>query len=132
MKDKAEQNIIFEDSPITSPKDIIINNVNTIHNKKRVNLTQNINNIVMKWDNKANNCTNMFRDLVTITKIDLSKFDTSEVSTFELMFQGCESITSINLDNLDTSKVENMRNMFYQCKSLKKYRESIRYKLYVF
>ena len=36
------------------------------------------------------------------------------------MFAGCESLTNINLSNFNTQNVTNMSDMFYGCKSLKK------------
>ena len=50
--------------------------------------------------------------------MDLSKFDSSEVTTMFSMLHGCESLTSINFTNFDTSKVIYMNSMFAECKSL--------------
>ena len=36
------------------------------------------------------------------------------------MFYGCNSLTNINLSNFNTQNVTNMRCMFSECKSLKK------------
>ena len=36
------------------------------------------------------------------------------------MFDGCLSLTNINLSNFNTNNVTNMNNMFYGCRSLNK------------
>lgn len=50
--------------------------------------------------------------------IDLSNFDTSNVTSMNRLFDGCYYLYSINLSNFDTSKVTNMGSMFYNCQSL--------------
>ena len=50
--------------------------------------------------------------------IDLSEFDTSQVtSMYEAFFQ-CSNLTSIDLTNVNTSKVTDMEMMFYSCGKL--------------
>ena len=51
--------------------------------------------------------------------VDLSKFDSSKVTSINGMFEGCFSLESIDLSNFDTSKVTDMNSMFYACSSLK-------------
>ena len=78
-----------------------------------------INNVVeLRWTNKINDCTFMFRSCSDITEIDLSQFDSSEVMQMYNMFEHCTSLTSINLSNLDTRNVYDMQNMFEGCSSL--------------
>ena len=36
------------------------------------------------------------------------------------MFYGCHSLKNLDLSNFNTKNVTNMNNMFYGCKSLKK------------
>ena len=47
-----------------------------------------------------------------ITDVDLSNFDTSQVTSMSYMFSGMSKLTSLNLSNFDTSKVTDMSNMF--------------------
>ena len=53
------------------------------------------------------------------TSLDLSKFDTSNVTDMGYMFYKCSSITSIDLGSFNTSKVTDMAYMFSNCKQLK-------------
>ena len=61
----------------------------------------------------------IFSWLSYMTTIDLSGFDTSNVTDMSHMFFSCESLKNLNLSVLDTSKVTNMHAMFSCCKSLK-------------
>ena len=60
----------------------------------------------------------MFYKCINITEIDLSHFDTSEVTEMLAMFYHCDHLTSINLSNLNTKNVNNMGAMFDYCYSL--------------
>ena len=64
------------------------------------------------------NASGMFAYLTNIEKLDLSNFDTSNVTTMERAFADCSSLVSLNLTNLITNKVVDMSYMFNSCKSL--------------
>ena len=53
-----------------------------------------------------------------ITDVDLSNFDTSQVTSMSYMFSGMSKLTSLNLSNFDTSKVINMSGMFRSMSNL--------------
>ena len=74
--------------------------------------------IELIWNNKLTTTYLMFYPLTYITDIDLSEFDSSEVTDMEYMFYNCISLKSINFSNIDTSNVNNMNVMFGNCKSL--------------
>ena len=54
----------------------------------------------------------MFRDLSSLISLDVSSFDTSQVTNMEAMFAGMSNLTSLNLSNFDTSKVTRMNSVF--------------------
>ena len=60
----------------------------------------------------------MFSSCSSLTSLNLSNFDTSKVTYMAGMFQNCSSLTSLNLFNFNTSKVTNMSYMFYGCSKL--------------
>ena len=60
----------------------------------------------------------MFFSLSNLTSIDLSNFDTSNVTVMANMFALCPNLTTIDLSGFDTSKVTNMSFMFYNCSNL--------------
>ena len=60
----------------------------------------------------------MFRDMSSLTTLNLSNFDTSRVTNMEVMFYGMSSLTSLDLSNFDTSQVKYMNYMFSYMSSL--------------
>ena len=60
----------------------------------------------------------MFYGMSNLTTLNVSHFDTSKVTDMSLMFHGMRSLTALNLSNFDTSKVTNMGNMFYGTSNL--------------
>ncbi len=68
---------------------------------------------------KANpNSSYLFRQLTNVSNIDLSNFDTSNVTDMESMFGGASKLTSLDLSGFDTSKVTDMSYMFSGVDSL--------------
>ena len=60
----------------------------------------------------------MFRDCAKLTTVDLSKFNTTLVSTLEGVFNGCSSLSSIDLTPLSTTNVKTMKDTFRGCSAL--------------
>ena len=60
----------------------------------------------------------MFIKCTSLTSLDLSNFDTSNVTNMDCMFYNCSSLTSLDLSSFNTSKVTTMIQMFYNCSSL--------------
>ena len=71
----------------------------------------------------TSNMTNMgymFSYTEKLKKLDISNFDTSKVTNMQGMFMGCFLLEELDLSHFKTSKITSMRYMFYQCESLKK------------
>ncbi len=60
----------------------------------------------------------MFCECSTLTSVDLSNFNTENVTNMNSMFRECSNLTYLNLSNFNTSKVTNMSHMFRKCSSL--------------
>ena len=69
-------------------------------------------------DEVLTNGMNMFYRLICIEKLDVSNFDTSNVTNMGSMFWGCQNITSLDVSNFDTSNVTKMFYMFIYCTRL--------------
>ena len=67
---------------------------------------------------EVTNMGEMFYGMSNLTSLNLSNFDTSQVTNMGLMFYNMPSLTSLNLSSFDTSKVTNMGNMFSSMSSL--------------
>ena len=63
-------------------------------------------------------CENMFNGLNNIVEIDLSNFDTSEVTIMNAMFKDCTNLEKINFGEIDTKKVTNMQDFCNGCHKL--------------
>ena len=100
------------------PKEIFINGIiqNKINYSYYFNQTENL--VELFWNTIIKNCEYMFYECSNITDINLSNFDTSQVSKMDNMFYGCSSLSSLNLSNFDTSQVTMMDSMFVGCSSL--------------
>ena len=73
------------------------------------------------WD--TSNVTNMkavfdMNNENKLKNINLAGWDTSNVTTMRNMFYGCNKLTSIDVRGLDTSNVTDMAYMFYRCSQL--------------
>ena len=64
------------------------------------------------------NMNRMFLSCSKLTSLDLSKFDTSNVENMGSMFSGCSNLTSLDLSKFDTSNVTTMESMFSGCSKL--------------
>ena len=70
----------------------------------------------------TSNVTNMggmFSCCENLGSLDVSDFDTSNVTDMSDMFSGCKSLTSLDVSSFDTSNVTRITGMFNNCKSLK-------------
>ena len=50
-----------------------------------------------------------------IKKLNLSNFNTNNVSDMNNMFHGCSSLKELNLSNFNTNNVTDMSWMFFGC-----------------
>ena len=103
------------------PNEIYINNINQSEIQKKYYLNEsgnNINNFTLIWNNEISNAKNMFYDCSNIVEIDLSHFNTYNITNMEYMFSLCSSLISLDLSNFNTSNVRNMKAMFFGCLSL--------------
>ena len=67
---------------------------------------------------QVTNMSYMFFNTSSLTLLDLSNFDTSQVMNMDSMFRGMTNLTTIDLSNFDTSKVEDMSSMFSDMRNL--------------
>ena len=55
-----------------------------------------------------------------MTQIDVSNFDTSQVTTIASMFNNCEGLTKLDLSSFNTSNVTNTSQLTRLCSKLEK------------
>ena len=147
----SDGTVIFQDSDIidSSHGEVIGTNktwATTLYNPNFpwVNSESNVSNVILNtivspkhteyWFNGCSNLTlidlsnfdtsnvtsmtGMFKDCSSLISIDLSSLDTNNVTTIDSMFRNCSNLTSINLKGLNTSNVTDISLMFFGCSSL--------------
>lgn len=78
----------------------------------------NLSNLILpNFTSLVTKTTCLFMDCESLTDLDLSPLDTSNVTDMSYMFNGCD-FTSIDLSTLNTSSVTHMNKMFSWCKNL--------------
>ena len=63
-------------------------------------------------------CKSMFNGCTSLQLLDLSNFDTANVTDMSYMFQDCAALTALDLSNFNTANVTATRAMFNGCTSL--------------
>ena len=67
---------------------------------------------------QVTNMSSMFSGKRNLTTLNLSNFNTSKVTAMNEMFNGMRSLTTLNLSSFDTSNVTNMSSMFSGMRNL--------------
>ena len=65
------------------------------------------------------NMSYMFYDCSSLKELNLSSFNTNQVTNMAYMFDGCSSLKELNLSSLNTNHVTDMYSMFNRCSSIK-------------
>ena len=106
--------------------DIFINDIKFSENME----IKEENDICIKFHENYDNISNMFLDCESLTmeymfvkcgklaSLDLSSFDTSNVTNMSHMFKFCTTLTELDLSNFKTDKVTNMEYMFVDCEKI--------------
>ena len=98
---------------------IYINNVEQNFRKYFVPKEEGIYTIKIIFNIILKNCRCLFKDCKNITSINLTCFDTENVTKMSYMFSGCEKLIEINFSNFKTSNVTDISRMFQGCLELK-------------
>jgi surface protein len=60
----------------------------------------------------------MFKGCSNLTSLDVSNFNTQNVTNMEAMFASCINLTSLDVSNFNTKNVTDMYGMFWRCDNL--------------
>lgn len=78
-----------------------------------------LNDEISKIDtSKVTSMSNMFTMCQNLTSLDLSSLNTSKVTDMSNMFNNCTLLENLNLSNINTSNVISFNNTFYNCSRL--------------
>ena len=102
-----------------------IKNCEIFINEKKIEFDYNYNFpdegeyiIKYKFNKLLSSTTFMFSNCYSLISLDLSNFNTENVTEMCYMFSSCFSLISLNLSNFNTQNVKNMDSMFSSCNSL--------------
>ena len=66
----------------------------------------------------GDNSSNMFNQMSMLNYIELSDFNTSNVTNMSKMFNGCNKLTELDLSSFNIENVTNISSMFALCRNL--------------
>ena len=92
--------------------------IQNIFKKSFIPIEEGEHEIKIIFKKKIKNCKYMFRNCNNIISIDLSSFDSSDVTNMKYMFGKCHYLKEVELSNLITDKVTDMSYMFNKCANL--------------
>ena len=101
------------------PSELLVNNIKINKIDFYVyNLTEEKNNITIKFNQIITNCNVMFYGLTNIIMINLTKFDFSHVISMEYMFARCNNLLSLYLNSFNALSPIYMGFLFKDCSNL--------------
>ena len=65
-------------------------------------------------------CKALFSYCQILKEINLSNFNSENITDMSYMFNRCKNVTKINLSNFNTKNINKMIGMFQECENLKK------------
>ena len=98
------------------------NTANTSYVESMFQDCENLQNIKFSPDftiAKVDDISRMFSGCSSLTALDLSMFNTSQVKKMIWTFKDCSSLTKLDLSSFDTANVIDMNGMFNNCSNLK-------------
>ena len=117
MRSEVINGVQYYDQYIVAENEVTASSYENLF-KDYSNATE-IQNLDFILTNNATNMNSMFAGCRSLTKLDVSEFNTSNVLSMQSMFKGCESLTELELAGFDTAKVVSLSSMFEGCESLK-------------
>jgi len=111
-------NINFTKINKTKISDYIQNSHEILKQNEIILLFQNYYLVKIKFIKPIKDCSKMFNNCQNLIYIDLSHFDSSNVTNMSDMFYYCQNLKKINLSNLNTKNVTDMSYMFCGCYNL--------------
>ena len=115
----GQENIEYIKRSYTPPtSDIVARNAEAHNSKYEILMWYNLASKTIYYFTEGEKitleqyCNQMFSKMNNLKELDLSNFDTSEVTSFYQMFMGASSLKTLDLSGFDTKKVRVMADMF--------------------
>ena len=101
-----------------SNTELFINNKKYKYKSYFIPEKEGIHDIQLNIKILMKNCCCLFYGLTNLLKIDLSSFNTSDVTNMSYMFYDCSNVQSLDLSSFNTENAISMSCMFYGCSKL--------------
>ena len=98
---------------INKEKDNIKELCNVYVNGEKINSFSPIGEFCIVFNDILTDTSWMFCGCSSLTSLNLSNFNTTNVKSMNGMFYNCYCLTSLNLSNFNTTNVKSMNGMFY-------------------
>ena len=98
--------------------EIYINNIKIPFKEFYIFPKEGVYSIKYKFNKLLSSTRGIFLDCSLIKTLDLSSFNTQNVTNMSRMFYGCISLSNLNLSSFNTQNVTDMSWMFCKCNSL--------------
>lgn len=108
----------FENDNNIDNLELYINNKKKNQFNKHCEFPNGRHEIRIVFNGIITDCSNMFKDCQNLIEINLSNFNTEEVTNMSYMFHNCKNLSNIDLSNINTENVTNMSHMFHNCNNL--------------
>ena len=125
-KEDINKNIYFLDNSVNHLKEFKESNVILFIDNIKIKFKKYFNPkkegtyyIKLKFKNEIKDCSYMFYKSNKLINVDLSCFDTKNITNMRYMFCDCNKLESVDLSDFKTTKVKDMSLMFYNCCNLK-------------
>ena len=99
--------------------DIFINNIRHDYRRFFYFQKEGLYYIKLKFKKPIKSCESMFEGIDKIISMDLSSFDSTNLTNMKQMFFKCAGLKYIDFSSFDSTNVDNMDGMFFYCKKLK-------------
>ena len=98
--------------------EIYVNNIKIGFNEYYNFPKNGVYSIKYKFHKLLSSTRGIFFICLAIQSLDLSSFNTQNVTNMSGMFNRCNSLINLNLSSFNTQNVTDMNGMFYECNSL--------------
>ena len=113
----GSQEIIYPDY-INNLQVYVNDELVSIDINNKIDISDSNNIITLQFGISLINCDKMFYGLTNIVEVDLTEFDTSEITSMKSFFENCENLQKITFSENYRIFIDSTKNFFSNCKSL--------------
>ena len=97
------ENSVYSSTCETAPRFVYINEIKQEKVKTNYLFNESENSVILIWEKQVKDCAKIFMACDKITEINLTHFDTSQVTTMLAFFNGCFNLKYVDVSNVSFS-----------------------------